>query len=258
MSRRMGLRMRVLIFFVLIRFFSSSHLIDDAGEAFLIFSTGVPALAAVELSEGAAARSQQGAPRTPRAPSVVAMVALREVGDRGRKKDKTSESRWSEGKEWRDWRPGKKKKKKLDTQARPLQIFFSLSHSFFVFFFFLYFISSVKNAVKKKGTRRIEARAAEKGPPEKGAPFYWLVFVVGIISWNKKKKASKWEKKRNKNFIQNSHSPTQVSTSADETSGANSASRASASPGVVPIPTADTAAEIEIFSPRGTSSQKRQ
>ena len=78
--------MRVLIFFVLVRFFSP-HLIDDDA-ALLIFSTGVPALAAVELSEGAAARSLQGAPRTPRAPSVVAMVALKGGwGDRGARKE---------------------------------------------------------------------------------------------------------------------------------------------------------------------------
>ena len=98
----------------------------------------------------------------------------------------------------------------------------------------------------------------KKGRPKR-APLSigWSLLLVLFLG-TKKKKASKWEKKRNKNFIQNSHSPTQVSTSADETSGANSASRASASPGVVPIPTADTAAEIEIFSPRGTSSQKRQ
>ena len=51
------------------------HLIDD-DEALFIFSTGVPALAAVELSEGPAAPALQGAPRTPRAPSVVAMVPL--------------------------------------------------------------------------------------------------------------------------------------------------------------------------------------
>ena len=60
-------------------FCSLAHLIAaDDDEALAIFSTGVPALAAVELSEGAAARSLQGAPRTPRAPSVVAMVALEE------------------------------------------------------------------------------------------------------------------------------------------------------------------------------------
>lgn len=56
-----------------------SHLIDaDAGDddAFLI--TGVPALAAVELSEGVAALSLQGVPRKPRAPSVEAML-LREA-----------------------------------------------------------------------------------------------------------------------------------------------------------------------------------
>lgn len=51
---------------------SSPHLIDD--DASFLISRGVPALAAVELSEGPAARSLQGAPRRPRAPSVVAML----------------------------------------------------------------------------------------------------------------------------------------------------------------------------------------
>lgn len=131
--------MRVLIFFVLVRF--SPHLIDDDA-ALLIFSTGVPALAAVELSEGAAARSLQGAPRTPRAPSVVAMVALKgggEIAGREKKKDKTKASdgarkrgKSGERTKKRDWRPEKRKKKKLNLDLSD----FSLS-----FFFHLFIIS---------------------------------------------------------------------------------------------------------------------
>jgi len=53
--------------------FFFTHLIDDAALLFICATTGVPALAAVELSsEGVATAG----PRTPRAPSVVAMVGL--------------------------------------------------------------------------------------------------------------------------------------------------------------------------------------